>query len=101
METNEWKEQRESRRAAMRDHLERHRQSGMSVKAYCAANGLKAWQFWYYRKLNQPPAASGFEELRGSGCGSLSVEVGGCRLCLTRPFDAELLRQVVAVLKAS
>ena len=106
METSERKTKREQQRAEWAGHLERQIQSGESVRAYCAANGLKVWQFHYYQRalkktpdLSQPE--SGFEPLLPCGNGTLCLEVGGCRLVLARPIDLELLRQVIAILKTA
>lgn len=89
---------REDRRAWWRGHVEGQARSGQSVKAYCTAHGLKSWQWWYWRKALQR-SLGGFVELESAG-GELRVECGGCQLTLTRGFDPEVLRQVVAVLRA-
>lgn len=99
METNTRTEQREARRDEWRAHIERQRQSGMSIKSYCETQGLKKWQFSYFRKVIEP-SVNGFVELKSEALPLLPLEVGGCRILLARSFDAELLRQVVAVLKA-
>ena len=93
---------REERRVLWREHVEGQARSGLRVTAYCAAHGLKVWQLSYWRKALQaaPAPVGGFVELGASGSGTLSVECAGCCLTLRRGFDAELLRQVVSVLRA-
>lgn len=90
---------REERRAWWRGHVEGQSRSGLSLKAYCAEHGLKVWQWHYWRKALQGPQG-GFVELAGVG-GGLTLECAGCRIALGRGFDCELLRQVLAVLRAS
>jgi len=91
----------EERRQVWREHLARHAQSGQTVRAYCAEQGVKPWQFWYWRKALDPktPEASGFVELGGLSTAGVVVELAGCRIAVARGFDAALLRQVVAALR--
>ncbi len=91
----------EERRRRWREHLERQVQSGKGVGAYCAEQGLKPWQFWYWRKALQQktPAAVGFVELCRVPAAGVVVELAACRITVGRGFDPELLRQVVAALR--
>ncbi len=89
---------REDRLAWWRGHVEGQARSGQSVKAYCVGHGLKSWQWSYWRKALQGPHG-GFVELEPAS-GGLRLECGGCQLTLARGFDPEVLRQVVAVLRA-
>ena len=91
---------REERRAWWRGHVEGQARSGQSVKAYCAEHGLKAWQWFYWRKSLQG-AMDGFVELGTAGETAVTVECSGWRVTVVRGFDPELLRQVLAVLRAS
>lgn len=91
----------DERREAWRGHLERQARSGKTVVVYCTEQGLKPWQFWYWRKALQPktPAAGGFVELSSLSGTGMVLEVSGCRIPVARGFDPELLRQVVAALR--
>ena len=93
---------RDERRALWHAHVEAQRHSGQSVKAYCAQHGLKAWQWFYWRKALAPPpsAAGGFVEVAAVVAGTILIECGGCRMEVRPGFDAALLRQVVATLRA-
>ena len=93
--------ERERRREQWRGHLERHSQSGKTVRAYCAEEGLKPWQFWYWRKALIPQEAQGgFIQLTERPAASVTLVIGGCRLGIERGFDPALLREVVAALRA-
>ena len=91
----------EARRQMWREHVARQGQSGQTVRAYCAEQGVKPWQFWYWRKALKPKAAptGGFVELCGAAAAGVVLDVAGCRVTVARGFDAELLRQVVAALR--
>jgi hypothetical protein len=91
----------EERRRVWRERLERQAQSGKTVVAYCTEEGLKPWQFWYWRKALQPkaPAVGGFVELCSRSTAGVVLELAGCRITVARGFDPELLRQVVTALR--
>jgi hypothetical protein len=95
-------QEREAQRAIWAGHIERQRQSGKGVKAFCEEAGLKVWQFSYWRGVIHPKTEQrGFVEVRLKPGGGIAIEVQGCRICIERGFDAELLRQVVAALRAA
>jgi len=92
---------REQRREEWRRHLARHSQSGKTVRAYCAAEGLKPWQFWYWRKaLNPQEAQGGFIQVTERPAAGVTLVIGECRIGIERGFDPTLLREVVAALRA-
>lgn len=63
---------------------------------------MKVWQFHYWNGVLRPKAeASGFVEVRMKGDGGVSIEAAGFRVRVERGFDADLLRQVVAALRAA
>jgi hypothetical protein len=81
--------------------VEGQQRSGQKVKAYCREHGLKSWQFFYWRKaLEEKREAGGFMELGTGGGSDMVLECGGCRIGLKRGFDAGLLGEVLAVLRA-
>ena len=93
-------QEREAQKAVWADHVERQRQSGKGIKAYCEEAGLKIWKFCYWRGVVQPKSEQkGFVEVRVKAGGGVAIEVDGCRICVERGFDEELLRQVVAALR--
>ena len=101
MEKTGREEQREAQRAIWATHVEQQRRSGKSIKGFCQDVGLKVWQFHYWSGVLRPKAeAPGFVEVRMKGGGGVTVETAGCRVHVERGFDAELLRQVVAALRA-
>jgi hypothetical protein len=83
--------------------VEGQRVSGLSVKAYCAAHGLKPWQWHYWRKLLVPkPMAGEFVEVRLNRTESLvTILCGMCRIEVRSGFDPDHLRAVVSALGAS
>lgn len=78
------------------------RESGLSIAAWCRQNDVGYHRFLYWRKrLQQNTQPSGrFVELTVEPS-SLAVECNGVTLHIERGFDRELLRQVLAVLKAA
>ena len=78
------------------------RESGLSIAAWCRQNNEGYHRFLYWRKsLQQNTQPSGrFVELAVEPS-SLAVECNGVTLHIERGFDRELLRQVLAVLKAA
>jgi hypothetical protein len=37
-------------------HFKNHRQSGLSIRAYCKRSGISAWTFYNWRKFYKEPA---------------------------------------------
>jgi hypothetical protein len=37
-------------------HFKDHRQSGLSIQAYCKRSGISAWTFYNWRKIYKEPA---------------------------------------------
>ena len=96
-------QEREANRAIWAGHIDRQRQSGKGVKAFCTEEGLKVWQFSYWRGVIHPAKTEpkGFVEVNVKSGGGVAIEVKGCRIEVERGFDAELLRQVVAAMRAA
>ena len=102
MDKTRREQEREAQKASWAGHVERQRQSGKSIKAFCVEAGLKVWQFCYWRGVLEPKTVnSGFVEVKVKGGSAVTIEVGGCRIGVERGFDAELLRQVVAAVRAA
>ena len=78
------------------------RESGLSIAAWCRQNDEGYHRFLYWRKRLEPKTqASGrFVEL-SIETSSLAVECNGVTLHIERGFDRDLLRQVLAVVKAA
>ena len=97
------KEEREAQRAIWVGRIEKQQRSGKSVKAFCTEEGLKVWQFSYWRSVIHPAKTEpkGFVEVKVKSGGGVAIEVKGCRIEVERGFDPELLRQVVATLRAA
>lgn len=95
-------QEREAQKAIWAGHIERQRQSGKGIKVFCEEAGLKVWQFSYWRGVIHPKVdQAGFVEVRIKPGSGISIEVQGCRIRIERGFDAELLRQVVAAMRAA
>jgi len=94
------------------EHVAQQGSSGLSVRGYCAAEGLKESSFHYWKRelrLRQAeskglgPCSGVFAEvaLRMPGWdGGIEVVLAGeRRLRVARDFDAETLRRVVSALE--
>ena len=103
MEKTVREQEREALRAIWAGRIEKQRQSGKGVKAFCTEEGLKVWQFSYWRGVIHPTKTEpkGFVEVRVKSGGRVAIEVKGCRIEVERGFDPELLRQVVAAMRAA
>jgi hypothetical protein len=91
--------------------VEQQRESGLSVKAFCAARGLSPSSFFGWRaKLMRPPAAFaavkvGREPTRSVGDDQASSFITLClargrSLRLARGFDRQLLLDLLELLEA-
>ena len=70
------------------------------MRAYCTEQGLKPWQFWYWRKALAPQEAQGgFVQLAPALGAGVTLMIGECRIGVERGFDPALLREVVAALR--
>lgn len=78
------------------------RESGLSIAAWCRQNDEGYHRFLYWRKRLEPKTqrCGGFVEL-SFGSSSLAVECNGVTLHIEHGFDRDLLRDVLAVLKAA
>jgi len=96
-------QEREALRAIWAGRIEKQRQSGKGVKAFCTEEGLKVWQFSYWRGVihSAKTEPKGFVEVKMKSGGGVAIEVQGCRIEVERGFDPELLRQVVAAMRAA
>lgn len=103
MEKTVREQERETNRAIWSGHIDRQRQSGKGVKAFCTEEGLKVWQFSYWRGVIHPAKKEpkGFVEVNVKSGGGVAIEVNGCRIEVERGFDPELLRQVVVAMRAA
>jgi len=86
-----------------------HRESGMTVKAFCEERGIYQGLFYKWQKRYREESDSGggrFVELRRSGNGTASsgvtvIAVRGIRIDLQPDFDAVTLERVLACLSRS
>lgn len=102
---------REAKRAWWRDHIERWRDSGLSQLAYCREHDLRPWQFTYWKRGLERPAAEDrsslmpvrlVDESPASPAADAGVVVEleeGVRLRLSRGFDAAVLAEAVTALR--
>jgi hypothetical protein len=103
MEKTVREQESEAKRLIWTGRIEKQRQSGKGVKAFCEEAGLKVWQFSYWRSVIHPAKTEpkGFVEVKVKLGGGVAIEVNGCRIEIERGFDPELLRQVVAAMRAA
>lgn len=75
--------------------------SGLSIAAWCRQNDENYHRFLYWRRRLQPALSPGghFVELTLESP-ALALACNGVTLQIERGFDRELLREVLAVLKA-
>jgi hypothetical protein len=78
------------------------RESGLSIAAWCRQNDEGYHRFLYWRKRLEPKTQSSgrFVELSIASA-TMAVECNGVTVHIERGFDRDLLRQVLAVLKAA
>ncbi len=91
---------RQERRLKWQGHVEEWRRSGLKASAYCAANGLNAGQFWYWRRTLSPDTqekGDGFVEVTGDNRGhaTITLMIRGATISVCEGFDPSLLREVV------
>jgi len=95
-----------SRSENWRARFAAQRQSGVSVKQFCAQQGLTEQSFYYWRKRLQTPASMRFalveaEPRRGPAEHALElVLTTGERLRIGAGVDAATLQQVLEALRA-
>ena len=115
------KRSREWNREEGRNHLEEQAESGLTVRAYCLAKGLKEWTFYNWRRrlevearcvaepdvVGEGSARPAFTELVVPSSGSrlapwmTEVVLRGERCLRVGPgFDEETLRRLVTVLES-
>lgn len=105
-------EQREQARAKWRDLISEQRQSGKSIAGFCRGRGLRAWQFYEWKKRLRETEASRFLEVRvrpaaesrqpaaGHDQG-IEIRLNRGRSLVVEPgFDAHHLRALLAVLES-
>ena len=83
--------------------LERQGVSGLSIRAWCAQEGIGYAAFNYWRRrLGLPVKAKSLTLIRvmdrETAGGGLWLSVGGVRIEVRAGFDAALLKQVVSAL---
>jgi hypothetical protein len=87
-------------------------ESGLSVAAFCTQRGLRAWQFYEWKKRVKEPEAASFVEVqvappaepeRPAGERSQAIEVRlrtGRSLIVTAGFSVDHLRALLTVLES-
>lgn len=106
-------EQREQARAKWRDLICEQQQSGKSIAGFCRGRGLRAWQFYEWKKRLKETGASRFLEVRvrpagesrqpAAGPSDRAIEIRlnrGRSLVVDPGFDAHHLRALLAVLES-
>ena len=103
MEKTAREQENDAKRLIWTGRIEKQRLSGKGVKAFCEEEGLKVWQFSYWRGVIHPAKTEpkGFVEVNVKSGGGVAIEVNGCRIEVERGFDPELLRQVVVAMRAA
>jgi hypothetical protein len=96
---------RQEREVFWREVLNRQAASGLSVRAWCAGEGVAYASFLYWRRrLARPDRAVPLTLIRvtegDDGGDGLWLSVGGARIEVKPGFDEGLLRRVVAALGA-
>jgi hypothetical protein len=96
-----------SRDEAWRSRIAAQKQSGVSVKQFCAQQGLTEQSFYYWRKRLQAPASMRFAlveaEPRRGAAEHAALELvltTGERLRISAGVDARTLQQVLEALRA-
>lgn len=82
--------------------IQERKQSGKSIREYCAEQGINEWQYYKWRrKLSpRPEPARGFVEWKTKRAGGrIGIEVGGCRMDVERGFDPWTLKEIISVLR--
>ena len=105
-------EQREQARAKWRDLISEQQQSGKSIAGFCRGRGLRAWQFYEWKKRLRETGASQFLEVRvrpavesrqSAAAHDQAIEIRlnrGRSLVVEPGFDAHHLRALLAVLES-
>ena len=84
--------------------IQERKQSGKSIRKYCAEQGIKEWQYYQWQHKLQPSIqpAKGFVELKTKpSLRRIVVEVRGCRVEVERGFDTLTLKEIVSVLRTA
>lgn len=88
-----------------RELVQRHKNSGLSVDAYCQQQGVSSWSFYQWRKRLGMEDAVRFALVETGGVrgpNSATIEIcmsNGDRLQVSSGVDPATLRIVVAVLR--
>jgi hypothetical protein len=87
--------------------LAEHETSGQSITAWCKENSIKDNQFYYWRKKLRGNQEENSQPIRWLPLGigktklppdRITIHVGQVAIEISKPFDPQLLRQVVKVL---
>lgn len=94
---------RTERRRQWQEYVEGQRRSGVSVVAFCAANNLKAHQFWYWRRVlsqsSEEERAGFVEVIDDVHSSAITIVVGDAHIRVCDGFSSALLRQVIESLR--
>lgn len=105
-------EQREQARAKWRDLISEQQQSGKSIAGFCRGRGLRAWQFYEWKKRLRETGAAEFLEVGvrpaakskqpvASHDQAIEIRLNRDRSLVVDPgFDAHHLRALLAVLES-
>jgi hypothetical protein len=94
-----------SKAEVWRELVQRQKNSGLSVQAFCQQQGVSGWSFYQWRKrlaMNPPMSFALVEtgDVSRQGTGTLELCLsGGDRLQIAPGVDAATLRMVLAVLR--
>lgn len=84
------------------EKFRQQKESGLSVRSWCAKNQLTGQAFYYWRIKLFPKAApsrSCFIELSEPKEVGIAIECAGCRIHLEKDFDASTFKRCLAVLR--
>jgi hypothetical protein len=93
--------QRDARREHWQGVVAEQGVSGEGVRAFCERKGIRASQFYAWRRrVREEGGGGGFVELVPAGGGArtsgVAIEVGGVRIEVARGFDVGTLRAALA-----
>ncbi|HET8636545.1 MAG TPA: hypothetical protein VFL96_06825 [Acidobacteriaceae bacterium] len=105
-------EQREQARAKWRDLISEQQQSGKSIAGFCRGRGLRAWQFYEWKKRLKETGGSQFLEVRVRPAAesrrraaphdqAIEIRLNRGRSLVVEPgFDVHHLRALLALLES-
>jgi transposase-like protein len=93
----------QDKRAQWNERIKQWEASGKSIAAWCRERAVNENQFYYWRSRLAQPTKPTFVELQESDSTNtgIRVELKDTRICLSRSFDSDTLRRLLAVLRSA